>query len=498
MKNSALVRRFLALFLVAVMLAGLGAITASAEEAPFKIRLVLHHDMSEFPAADNEIEQLIEKYTNTDLDIVAYGTGYGTTVLPTLIASGDLPDVITIPQGDPPSFVMDMINAGMIWDIEQAVADSTYLSQNNPLFCNNLKIQGHLYGIPKIRALVRRVFMYRADWLDELGIPVPTTTDELYNALVTIKQEMPTTPDGATIYPLVIDRGSRPQIGIMFGAPNRWRRNDDGTFTRDAGTPEFMEAMKFMRKLYSEGLLHPDYAILDRNRDVWGSFAEGTAAVIRDSSQQIGPCAANVYKNFPDAKVSAFSLIKGTDGAIRTMGESGNNGYFIFTKAHYTDEADMRKMVNFFDQLGSKEISNLFTWGVEGKHYNIENGQIVPIPDMISDYNNNVRMAYRYTLAPITSDTNADPGIRTNEAQLEVDLDKAALQYVYPDDSYGLYSQTLAERNNLEMILEDAYLKFVTGQIDEAGYMAEYERWVAEGGDLIAKDYADYYAKYNQ
>ncbi len=497
MKKNVRTKRFLAFLMVAVMMSGLFAINASAADAPFPIKIVMWHDMAEFPTAGNEVEQLIEKYTNTDLDITCYGSDYN-TILPTIFASGDLPDVIAILPGTTPNYVVDMINADMAWDIGQAVADSTYLSQNNQLFYDNLKIQGHLYSLPKIRALVRRVFMYRADWFEQLGIPMPTTTDELYNALVKIKQEMPTAANGSPIYPLVIDRAFRPQIGMWFGAPNRWHRNDDGSFTRDAGTPEFMEAMKFMRNLYSEGLLHPDYAILERNRDVWGSFAEGTAAIIRDSSQQIGPCAANVQKNFPDAKISAFSLIAGPDGEIRTMGESGNNGCFIITKARYTKEEDMKKIVNFFDQLGSKEVSNLFTWGIEGKHYNVVDGKIVPIPEMVEDYNNNVRMAYRYTLSPFISDANADPGVRTEAAQLEVDLDAAALAHVYPDDSYGLYSQTLVERSNLELILEDAYLKFVTGEIDEAGYQAEYDRWVTEGGGLIAQEFADYYAKYNQ
>jgi putative aldouronate transport system substrate-binding protein len=495
--NKTKLNRLVSMLLVVLMLMSVVAFPVLSSEDRFPIKIIMWHDMAEFPAADNEVEQIIEDYTNTDLDIVAYGSDYN-TILPTIVASGELPDILAIPPGVTPNYIVDLINAGMAWDIADAVAASENLSRNNPIFYNNIKVQGNLYSLPKMRALVRRVFMYRADWFEKLGIEVPTTTDELYDVLVKIKAEMPTTEDGRTIFPLVIDRAFRAQFGIMFGAPNIWRRNEDGSYTRDATTPEFMEAMKFVKKLYSEGLLHPDYAILDRNRDVWGSFANGTAAIIRDSSQQIGACTTNVQKNFPEAKVGAFSLIAGPDGEIRTMGESGNNGTLLFIKDRYNNEEDMKKLVDFFDKLGDREMANLFTWGIEDKHYNIVNGQIVPIEDMLGDYGNNIRMAYRYTLLPFVSDSAADSGIRSLAAQQEFDIDRAGLEHVFPNDSFGLFSPTEVERGNLEVILEDAYLNFVTGAIDEAGYQAEVDRWRAEGGDQIAKEYAEYYAQYNK
>lgn len=497
MKKRAIIRLFVLVLTLALAVAPVVcAQTAEAEEERFNLTITMWHDSAEFPAAGNEVELLLEELTNTDIELTAYGSDYN-NIVATVFASGNLPDIVAIPTGNTPNYVLDAINAGMLWDIEGAINESTYLKQNNPVLYENLRIQGHIYALPKSRALVRRTFMYRKDWFDQLGLEVPTSVDSLYEACKAIKEAYPTNENGTTVYPLTIDKAFLNQWGTIFNAPNVWRRNEDGSYTRDATTQEYFDAMTYLKKLYDEGLLHPDFSILDRNRDVWGAFAEGTAAIIRDSSQQIGPCANKVYANYPDAEVSAFSLIAGPDGEIRTMGESGNNGYMLFTKGRYTEEEDMKKMVNFFDMMGSPEVSNLFAYGIEGKHYDLVDGVITPIAEMTADYEDTIRVPYRYTLSPFQNDFFCDEGVRNPFSQMEIDIDSATLNYMVPNQSIGMFSQTAVERGNLESIISDASLNYIMGVIDEATYWSEIERWRAEGGDQIAEEYAAYYAQYN-
>ena len=53
-----------------------------------------------------------------------------------------------------------------------------------------------LYGVVAKRAVTQMSNMYiRKDWLDALGLDIPKTTDELYNA---IEQMVKNNPDGRT------------------------------------------------------------------------------------------------------------------------------------------------------------------------------------------------------------------------------------------------------------------------------------------------------------
>lgn len=52
-------------------------------------------------------------------------------------------------------------------------------------------IDGKIYGIPETGAGVSigEELVVRQDWMDELGLATPTTADELYNVLKTIKEK---------------------------------------------------------------------------------------------------------------------------------------------------------------------------------------------------------------------------------------------------------------------------------------------------------------------
>jgi putative aldouronate transport system substrate-binding protein len=47
----------------------------------------------------------------------------------------------------------------------------------------------------------------------------------------------------------------------------------------------------------------------------------------------------------------------------------------------------------------------------------------------------------------------------------------------------------------LEKIISDARVKFIMGQLDEAGFKAEVERWKKQGGNDIIKELSAEYAK---
>ena len=63
------------------------------------------------------------------------------------------------------------------------------------------------------------------------------------------------------------------------------------------------------------------------------------------------------------------------------------------------------------------------------------------------------------------------------------------------NQSLGLLSPTLVEKANIEKIIADAGIKFIMGQLDENAFKAEIKRWRDSGGDKIAAELAEAYAK---
>jgi len=461
---------------------------------PLPLKVYLLFDGVEFPKPGNEVEQIIEKATNTDLEIKGFASSNYTEMLSTLIASGDLPDILALgPADHQKAFMINAFRGDLFWEVGPYIKDYKNLASVNPIIYDNIKVDGKIYGFPKVRPLVRRTFIYRKDWFDKLGLKEPKTLDEFYEVAKALTFNDPDGNGKKDTYGLVMEKSVIQHFTFLAGAPNVWE-NRNGQFIRDATTPEYLDGLKYIKKLYTEGIIHPDFAILDRNKHIYGMYNEGKAAIVRDSTQQISTLGNSVVKNFPNAQTWAFSLISGPKG-LRTIGETGHNGITCISKARYKKEEDLKRILDFYEKLGGQDMSNLFTYGVEGKHYKLDNGVAVPIEEKLADFDNEVKVPYRYTIAPVYPDDFAIKGKFSPLKQLERTLDLEAIKYMTPNPVLGFISPTATEKSNLEQIISDASIKFIMGQLDENGFKKEIQRWRDSGGDKIAQEYADEYKK---
>ena len=106
---------------------------------------------------------------------------------------------------------------------------------------------------------------------------VPKTIDDFYNMLVAFKNNDPDQNGKDDTFGL-----SAKEVGMWFapyfGAPNQWKE-EDGKFTRDVQTEEFLNALSFEKKLYDEGLMNKDFAVIDRPQ--WNGAVENGQAGVR-------------------------------------------------------------------------------------------------------------------------------------------------------------------------------------------------------------------------
>ena len=104
---------------------------------------------------------------------------------------------------------------------------------------------------------------YRTDLLDKYNIPVPTTTEELYQALKTYKEKNGTA--GFSGKGLREDRYWGAMLYCAFGTSLNADFEDDGTgkvvFNRTSD--QYKHYLEYMHKLYSEGLIQQEYMTND-------------------------------------------------------------------------------------------------------------------------------------------------------------------------------------------------------------------------------------------
>jgi putative aldouronate transport system substrate-binding protein len=100
----------------------------------------------------------------------------------------------------------------------------------------------------------------RQDWLDQLGLPMPTTIDELTTALKAFNEA------GLCQYGINACRNLvtwyqslDPIFGAYGAMPTIWRTGADGTLVYGSIQPEVKEALAVIRGWYADGLMDPDF-----------------------------------------------------------------------------------------------------------------------------------------------------------------------------------------------------------------------------------------------
>ena len=128
---------------------------------------------------------------------------------------------------------------------------------------------GSIYVFPFLRTDDKlKVFLgptIRQDWLDKLGLSMPTTVDEWYNVLKAFKEQDPNGNGKADEIPLYLTKGDVDTTTAFLGA---WGINagfyqEEGQVKYGPTDPRFKEFLTLMNQWYKEGLLDQDFATTD-------------------------------------------------------------------------------------------------------------------------------------------------------------------------------------------------------------------------------------------
>lgn len=436
----------------------------------------------------------IEDYTNTKLTFNWIPDASKEERLTTALASDELADIVTITIMQNSS-VRNALKSGMFWDVSEYLKDYDNLSKISDDRIEAASVDGKLYGVPFQKDLARPGLVIRKDWLDNLGLEVPTTMDELYEVA---KQFTENDPDGngqndtvgfGDRAPADIKYTSFKLFTSYFGAPNGWAVDKDGNFTPEFETEEYMKALNYSRDLYKNGYLAQDFAVTQKT-DQQQQFAQGKTGIYTGmiDIKNLKTLAKGIQDDMELVPVNKIAAKDGGDYHVWSEG-SGVGGVLAFPKSVVKDEAHLKRLLQFVDDLIDEEMYYAMTGGIEGTHYEIDaNGAFNIIDNDL--WQQDVQPLSSSRPSEVTYQiVDADPG-----KELANQLVKENEQYAVLDPSIPLDSATSNEvGSEIEKLVVDATVQYIMGQTDEAGFKKAVQNWNAQGGEKIKEEYKEAY-----
>jgi putative aldouronate transport system substrate-binding protein len=461
------------------------------------------------PAVDSEMHKAVEAFTGKKLQITwVPNSNYGDRMNVTL-ASDNLPEVMVV-QGKLPAFVQSA-EAGAFWNLTGKLDAYPNLKAENKQIELNSSINGQVYGVYRRRDPMRAAVIVRKDWLTKLGLKMPESVDDLYNVAKAFTENDPDGNGKKDTYGLVIPKwpgvyGTASPYDIIetwFGAPNGWGERN-GKLVPGFDTPEFLEANRFVKKMITEGLVNPDFATLDSAK--WDTpFFTGKGGIIVDLSSR-GAAQLRLFKEKDAANygnyVDMTGNLKGPDGKKHSYPTVGYFGFLAISKQSVPTEAELKDVLSVLNKLSSKEGQILLNNGFEGKNFKVQDGYA--LGQNATDPAVKTITADVMAFAQFGTASNGYlayislPAGKAEREQYEkrVKFHKEDEATAVHNPAQAIISKTqVAKGAQLDQIIADARIKYLAGQIDEAGLKAEIQRWYSQGGQDIVNEMNEQYAK---
>lgn len=269
------------------------------------------------------------------------------------ILSRKYPDILKVTASQYANFKAEGLLKDLTETYKYASPEVEKYLYRDPEVIESLKDEdGKIYAIPQYDDPLRDipVMYFRKDWLNELGLSVPTTPAELKVVLKRFKDEK-----GATS-PLAMSKSYKGSYFTierymqMFGSnPYTWVDNGSGDLVASEVTDSTKNALSYFADLYKDGLLAPDFASKEAS-GVESDVKNGKTGVIMGPWWQYEYPIADLL---PTQDWGAASLPL-AEGAKVIMPKQSVQFYYVAMKTFKHPEVLM-KMINMYIELDGKE-----------------------------------------------------------------------------------------------------------------------------------------------
>lgn len=323
---------------------------------------------------------------------------------------------IALASGDYPALISDLsytggnlgaLEDGIIVDLTDKLPDLSpnyqYLIDSNPeiapIFRNDGKVL--CYQSPYENFVENQGLVIRQDWLDEQGLALPTTYDQMFETLKTFRDAYSTSTaiyfnsdcniNGLTVgYDVAVFSAGGTATSLPYYAV-------DGVVHCSLIEDGYRDYLKEMNKWYNEGLFNKDFGSIAYD-PMGGELAElqanGTVGVWCTSGEGIGnitqdvSCVPNLVQNEGDMdhQTSTSLVTDSTNTYVTSCCE------------------DVETAMKFLDYLYSEDGILFYNYGFEGIDYTLDENNTPRFTDAVInneygvDVTNMLRIRRPYTL----------------------------------------------------------------------------------------------------
>jgi len=317
------------LMVFSLVLAGCQKKDSAASGGKVKLKaLITKHGLTK-DVNDMKWLKEIQDSVGVDVEWQQISADWGTIKAP-MLASGDVPDLFfgaSVNDADFTMFQGLFVNLAPLIEkfgpniqtMFREVPETEVLSRQP---------DGTIYATPKYQRFwpkTNGTMFINKLWLDNLGLQIPTTWDELYNVLVAFRDgdpngngdktdEIPMDFIGQDAYSPIMLLGA---TGIQL---TNWGNNTSGYFAENGQVKNFWmdtryrDLVIFMNRLYSARVINPEAFTQDYSTFQSISRGQGKTAKIGftwgwESGDRFGTEVADQYVSIPPLKMSANSNI---------------------------------------------------------------------------------------------------------------------------------------------------------------------------------------------
>lgn len=295
------------------------------------------------------------------------GSDAGKQKMSVAIASGDIPDLIGVSTEQLATLSRTNLYTDLTEVYENYATSLTkgIITEEGNSALESATFGGKLIAIPGTNSAIDGAsFLWaRQDWLDKLGLPAPKTTDELYTAIKAVVEQDPDGNGKNDTVGLMMNKdflspGLAEAIGLFnaFDAyPKTWVRGEDGKLVYGSALPEVKDALTYLNKLYTEGLIEKDFAAKDSNKAAELAAAGRVGFNIGAMWNGMFPL-QQTKDNFPDSNWLANPIVSKDDQPANPQIKLNVENYYVMRSGYEHPEAIM-KLINFWTELNYGDTS---------------------------------------------------------------------------------------------------------------------------------------------
>lgn len=340
------------------------------------------------------VQKEIENRTGVHIEWDTYSSDVETVLQTRLASLEGLPDMVEIPPFDSNVGVDTYSSNGVLIPLNELIEE--YAPNIRALFDKYPALEamctssdGNIYALAgwwgDINDYVPDYLYIRQDWLNNLGLEMPKTVDELYDVLVAFKEQDANgngNPDDEI--PMATKNGIKQLYYLMTGfgydTNSLWYTDDNGEVHYAAVEDQYKDMLAFLNKCYSEGLISDD---LDGTLLTQNITEDKVGIVCHDPADNMASSDDLALTSNPDCDYEFMPVIQADENGTARMTKRGLTWhYYGITTACENPET----AIQWIDYVyASEDGLMLYNYGIEGMSYEYDADGEIQFTDLITN-----------------------------------------------------------------------------------------------------------------